>query len=73
MAAASDVVATGIYSNPDTQCYEAWIVDQASGDRVLVATCSMCVSQEQYQWWEQQVWSDWMPQWSVFAARAKVA
>ncbi|MEW6751534.1 MAG: hypothetical protein AB1505_11245 [Candidatus Latescibacterota bacterium] len=73
MATANDVTSTGIYPNSETQCFEAWIVDPNSGDRVLVATCSMCVPHEQYRWWEQQVWSHWMPQWGIYPRCAKVA
>lgn len=47
---------SGIYPNDTTQCSEAWVVNPETGEKVLLSTCSMCVSEEQYQWWIQEVW-----------------
>ncbi|MFA6110982.1 MAG: hypothetical protein WDA75_19655 [Candidatus Latescibacterota bacterium] len=58
----SDIQTTGVYRNEATQCYEAWFVEPGSGNRLLVATCSVCVAEEQVRWWEHQVWDHWLPQ-----------
>jgi len=50
-----------IQLNRDTQCYEAWAVFPDTGERLLVATCSACVSDPELQWWEQRVWNEWTP------------
>jgi hypothetical protein len=62
MVSFADIQTTGVYRNEATQCYEAWFVDPGSGDRLLVATCSLCVGEDQVRWWEHQVWDDWLPQ-----------
>ena len=46
---------TDICRNETNRCYEAWIADRATGRRRLLSTCSMCVPEEQYQAWRQQV------------------
>lgn len=47
--------ASGIYENPTTQCFEAWIVGEDANNKRLVASCSMSVPPEQYRWWVHKV------------------
>ena len=68
MTASHPIPTTGIYPNQETQCFEAWVVDEKSRHRALVSTCSMSVPPEQIQWWQQQVWTTWMPEWGVSRA-----
>ena len=65
MALLEQIQRTGIYPNEATHCYEAWIVRPETGEKALVATCSMGVPDDQYQWWVHQVWNRWMPAWGV--------
>ena len=73
MASLDQMQATGIYPNEEAQCFEAWVMNAESGERILVATCSMCVPEDQYRWWVQQVWNSWMPEWGIFRAESRVA
>lgn len=73
MASLDHIQTTGIYPNEETECFEAWGVNAESGERFLVASCSMCVPEDQYQWWVQQVWNVWMPEWGVFRTVSRVA
>ena len=73
MSSAGCVETTGIYVNEETQCYEAWVVHPQTDDRVLVATCSTCVSDSDYHWWVETVWNAWMPDWGVQRGEVRVA
>lgn len=73
MASFAQIQTTGIYPNEETQCYEAWLVDGNSGNKVLVATCSMCVPVDQLRWWEHQVWNVWIPEWEGHRLLSRVA
>ncbi|MCC7260933.1 MAG: hypothetical protein IT369_00290 [Candidatus Latescibacteria bacterium] len=44
-----------IRPNPGTGCYEAWLVDRLTGEQRLLATCSLCVPEEQFRWWNRQL------------------
>ena len=46
-----------IHTNPQTGCYEAWLIDMHSGEKRLLSTCSLCVSEDQLHWWSRQVWT----------------
>ena len=46
---------SGIYPNEATQCNEAWVVNPETGEKIMLSTCSFCVSEDQYQWWVQEV------------------
>ena len=73
MASLEQIQSTGIFPNEETQCYEAWVVKQITGEKMLVASCSMCVPQDQYCWWVQQVWGRWMPEWGIFRSETSEA
>ncbi len=73
MASLDQIQNTGIYPNEETQCFEAWVVWPEMGEKALVSTCSMCIPEDQYQWWVQQVWSAWMPTWGVERKENRVA
>lgn len=44
-----------IYPNPSNGCYEAWLVDPRTREKRLISTCSLCVSEDQFRWWNRQV------------------
>ena len=56
---------TGICRNEESQCYEAWLVRPETGERILIASCSMDVPPESLRWWEQRVWGEWLPEWGI--------
>ena len=73
MSDLAGIQVTGIYRNEEIQCFEAWVVCSDSGDRILIATCSMSVAPEDLSWWEQQVWGQWMPDWGILRSGSCVA
>ena len=60
MLSLEHIQSTGIYQNESTQCYEAWEVDPETGEKKLLSTCSMCVPEQDYQWWTQEVWNTFL-------------
>ena len=53
--ATHEVRESGIYRNESIHCYEAWVVEPHTESTVLVSTCSLCVSEEEFHWWEERV------------------
>ena len=57
------ITATGIYPNNLTECHEAWFVDDENQFKMLVATCRMGVSRQEYDWWVHQIAESLMQDW----------
>ncbi len=57
------ITATGIYPNM-TACHEAWFVDDVNQFKMLVATCRMDVSRQEYDWWVHQIAESLMADWA---------
>ena len=65
MATNEHIIETGIYENEDQGCFEAWVVVPDLGRRILVGTCSSCVSQREYDWWVQSLYRGPFCEWGV--------
>ena len=58
-----EITATGIYPNAFTECHEAWFVDDENQYKLLVATCRMDVSRQEYDWWVHQIADSLLDDW----------
>ncbi|MBI2503181.1 MAG: hypothetical protein HYW07_08090 [Candidatus Latescibacteria bacterium] len=50
-----------IRPNLSNGCYEAWLMDSLTMEKRLVSTCSLCVPEDQFRWWNRQVWNVLLP------------
>ena len=47
---------TGVYLNPQTMEYEAWLVSGANGKEYQIGGCASELGPDIVKWWEEEVW-----------------
>lgn len=62
MIAKQYIPSTGVYWNPDEYQHEAWVVNQETGEKVMIGFlrdygASADTKKRERRWWENKTWS----------------